>query len=322
MQLSDPRARTNAFLPKYRRSPLNYLLKNNDYYGILTAGVKSAKRSQEVIDTLLPNRDNGGPMKRLLALPIVIFALIAVVRFAFAGPEPLPSGKEMKEVAPAPPPECNWTGFYIGVNVGGQWGHSEDRDLDAYSTREEDNIWGYDESGVIAGGTIGYNYQWNWLVLGIEGDLGYMNVEGDGVSRFDARFLGSDTHGKTDSDFYTTIRGRLGFARGHWLFYATGGGIGVNLETRVIDNCDTGACGDELINAGTTNFNWGWTGGGGIEYMFGCHWTIKGEYLRYQLGDQSFSGEATFFGTPVGRFRFTGIGTEGNIFRAGLNFKF
>ncbi len=32
--------------------------------------------------------------------------------------------------------------------------------------------------GVIAGGQIGYNYQWNWLVLGIEGDLGYMNTDG------------------------------------------------------------------------------------------------------------------------------------------------
>lgn len=262
-------------------------------------------------------------MKQLIRLTILFCACAALALTSVAGPEPLPSGKEMKQVAPAPLPECNWTGFYIGLNVGGQWGHSEDRDLDGYSTREEGNTWGYDESGVIAGGTIGYNYQWNWLVLGIEGDGGYMNLEGDGVSRFDARFLGSDTHGKTDSDFYTTIRGRLGFAWGHWLFYATGGGIGVNLTTRVIDNCDTEPCGDELIHADTTDFNWGWTGGGGIEYMFGCHWTAKAEYLRYQLDDQNFSGAAHFSdGDFAGRFRFTGIGTEGNIVRAGLNYKF
>ena len=262
-------------------------------------------------------------MKQLIRLTILFCACAALALTIVAGPEPLPSGKEMKQVAPAPLPECNWSGFYIGLNVGGQWGHSEDRDLDAYSTREEGNSWGYDESGVIAGGTIGYNYQWNWLVLGIEGDGGYMNLDGNGVSRFDARFLGSDTHGKTDSDFYTTIRGRLGFAWGHWLFYATGGGIGVNLTTRVIDNCDTGACGDDLLHASTTDFNWGWTGGGGIEYMFGCHWTAKAEYLRYQLDDQNFSGAAHFSdGDFAGRFRFTGIGTEGNIVRAGLNYKF
>jgi len=106
---------------------------------------------------------------------------------------------------------------------------------------------------------------------------------------------------------------------GHWLFYGTGGVIGVNYETRVIDNCDTGACGDELINAGKTEFNWGWTAGGGIEYMFNCHWTTKIEYLRFGLDDQGFSGTGVNFG---GRFNFTGIGTEGNIVRAGLNYKF
>ena len=255
-------------------------------------------------------------MKQLTCLTIALCASLALGLTAFAGPEPMPSGKEMKQVAPAPP-ECNWTGFYIGLNVGGQWGHSEDVDND-YNF-ENPKPWGYDQSGVIAGGQVGYNFQWNWLVLGIEGDLGYMNTDGSGV---EPGSPGGDTHGETSSDFYTTIRGRLGVAFGHWLFYGTGGGIGVNQETRVIDDCDTGPCGDERINAGQTNFNWGWTAGGGIEYMFGCHWTIKGEYLRYQLGEESFSGEATFFGTPEGRFNFHAPGTEGNIVRAGLNYKF
>jgi opacity protein-like surface antigen len=53
--------------------------------------------------------------------------------------------------------------------------------------------------------------------------------------------------------------------------------------------------------------------------MFGCHWTLKAEYLRYQLDDQNFSGVDANLGI---RWRFTGIGTEGNIVRAGLNYKF
>jgi len=251
-------------------------------------------------------------VKQLIRLTILFCACAALTLTVVAGPEQLSSGKEMKQVAPAPVPECNWTGFYIGLNVGGQFGHSEDQDLDDYN---HGLGWGYDESGVVAGGQLGYNFQWNWLVLGIEAEGGYMNLDGSGI---DPHAFSPDTKGETDSDFFTTIRGRLGFAFGHWLFYATGGGIGVNLETRVIDNCDTGACGDDLINAGKTEFNWGWTGGGGIEYMFGCHWTVKAEYLRYQLDDQSFSG-VDEFGT---RFHFKGIGTEGNIVRAGLNYKF
>jgi outer membrane immunogenic protein len=263
-------------------------------------------------------------MKQLIRLTILFCACAALALTVVAGPEPLPSGKEMKQVAPAPPPECNWTGFYIGLNVGGQWGHSEDEDF-TYNAGvpngfEGPKKWGYDESGVVGGGQVGYNYQWNWVVLGVEADGGYMNLDGRGV---EPGSPGRDTHGETNSDFYTTVRGRLGLAWGHWLFYATGGGIGVNLTTRVIDNCDTGNCGPALIHASTTDFDWGWTGGGGIEYMFGCHWSAKAEYLRYQLDDQNFSGAAHFSdGDFAGRFRFKGIGTEGNIVRAGLNYKF
>lgn len=235
----------------------------------------------------------------------VLFVCSAVGTAAFAGPEPY-SGKEMKQVAPAPVPECNWTGFYIGINVGGQWGHSEDTDLSDWNF--PDREWGYNESGVVAGGQVGYNFQWNWLVLGIEGDLGYMSVDGRGQEIDQV-----DSHGESDSDFYTTIRGRLGLAWRHWLFYGTGGGIGVNYTTRFHD---TGADNGNVLDARSTDFDWGWTGGGGIEYMFGCHWTARFEYLRYQLDDQHFSG--VFDGT---RLRFNGI-TEGNIVRAGLNYKF
>jgi outer membrane immunogenic protein len=241
-------------------------------------------------------------MKQLLRLTILFCSCAALALTVVAGPEPISSGKEMKQVAPAPLPECNWTGFYLGLNVGGQWGHSEDKDLDGYNFT--DKPWGYDESGVIAGGQIGYNFQWNWLVLGIEGDLGYMNLDGSGV---EPGSPGDDTRGVSNSDFYTTIRGRLGFALGHWLFYGTGGGIGVNYETSVNDDCTTGACGDDEIHAQTRDFNWGWTGGGGIEYMFGCHWTARIEYLRYQLDRQNFSGDDTNGPTT---------------FRCALNYKF
>ena len=263
-------------------------------------------------------------MKQLIRLTILFCACAALALTIVAGPEPLPSGKEMKQVAPAPPPECNWSGFYIGINVGGQWGHAEDEDFDynfgVFNGFDGPKPWGYDESGVVAGGQVGYNFQWNWLVLGIEAEGGYMNLEGDGV---EPGSPGGDTRGETDSDFFTTIRGRLGIAFGHWLFYGTGGGIGVNLRTRVEDNCAfSDSCGDELIDASKREFNWGGVGGGGIEYMFGCHWTFRGEYLRYQLSDQDFTGVATFDGTPVSTNHFKAPGPAGNIFRAALNYKF
>jgi outer membrane immunogenic protein len=259
-------------------------------------------------------------MKQLTCLTTIFCACVALALTALGGPEPLPSGKEMKQVAPAPPPECNWSGFYIGINVGGQWGHSEDKtDPSPHGYNADNNQWGYDESGVVAGGQVGYNFQWNWLVLGVEAEGGYMNLEGRGVQPASP---GGDTHGESDSDFFTTIRGRLGFAFGHWLFYGSGGGIGVNYDTRVVDDCITSPCGGALIDGHKQEFDWGWAGGGGIEYMLACHWTIRADYLRYQLDDQHFSAPNFFPGRgSTGTFGWNAH-TEGNIFRAALNYKF
>jgi len=259
-------------------------------------------------------------MKQLTCAGIVACVSVAVSFSVFAGPEPTSSGKEMKEVAPAP--ECNWSGFYLGLNVGGQWGHSEDIDRD-YNVPLRflgggDYPWGYDESGVVAGGQVGYNFQWNWLVLGIEADAGYMNLEGRGTEDASCVFSGCDTFGKTNSDFYTTVRGRLGFAWRHLLFFGTGGWIGVNEETKVIDDCDVFPCGGNLIHAGDTDFRSGWTAGGGVEYMIACHWTIRADYLRFQVDDHSFEALARFGGP----FHFEAPGTQGNIIRAALNYKF
>src|SRR5438270_1258443 len=249
-------------------------------------------------------------MKQLLRLMGVLFVFCAVGTAAFAGTE-MYSGKESKAVAPAPLPECNWTGFYIGLNVGGQFGRSENKDLDDYWFT--DKPWGYDQSGVVAGGQVGYNFQWNWLVLGVEADGGYMNLDGRGrePGTNDPGF--GPNVGSSDSDFFTTIRGRLGFAFGHWLFYGTGGGIGVNYETRMDDD-------PEDLHGHKQEFDWGWTGGGGVEYMLGCHWTMKVEYLRYELDKQRFSGvwpASTGGGNTT--YRFDG-NSEGNIIRAGLNY--
>src|SRR2546425_12781546 len=104
-------------------------------------------------------------MKQLVRLTILFCGCAALALTILAGPEPLPSGKEMKQVAPAPLPECNWTGFYVGLHVGGQFGHAEDVDIDSFgrAVGPEPRPWGYDQSGVVAGGQIGYNFQRNWL---------------------------------------------------------------------------------------------------------------------------------------------------------------
>ena|SRR5947208_10521882 len=107
------------------------------------------------------------------------------------------------------------------------------------------------------------------------------------------------------------------FALNHWLIYATGGGIGVNYETRFVDDCSTRPCSPGTVDAHEQDFDWGYTVGGGFEYMFGCHWSIKGEYLYFSLDDQDFSAPNNFGAIQ----RFNGE-TTGHIVRGGLNYKF
>ncbi len=112
-------------------------------------------------------------MKRLTLTLAILCALCA---FTYAGPEALPSGKEMKQVAPAPAPTCfNWSGFYVGgfggykfssvdldLSLSGEWNSvALDRDVaESLGSRDLDN------SGGEAGGLIGYNFQWNcWVLL-------------------------------------------------------------------------------------------------------------------------------------------------------------
>jgi outer membrane immunogenic protein len=251
-------------------------------------------------------------MKSLTRLFVAFCACSALELIAYAGPEPLPSGKEMKEVAPAPPPSCcDWQGFYIGLNVGGQFGHSEDKDLDDFYF--VDRPWGYSESGFVGGGQIGYNFQWRWLVVGPEIDLGYMNLNGRGAETGTER---NPAYGESDSDFYATFRGRIGVALDCWLFYATGGGIGVNYYTRYAY--------PDYPNpplsffAHRQDFDLGYTVGGGIERKIGCRWSIKVEYLYFNLDAQTFSGFDSHFRDTLG----FNAETAGHIVRAGLNFHF
>lgn len=238
-------------------------------------------------------------MKKPVCLATIFCVSAAFALKATAGSEEVSSGKEMKQVAQtATPSLCDWTGFYSGIHGGGQFGHSETEDL--LTTRR----FGYEESGFNGGIQFGYNYQWRWLVLGPEFDVGFMNLEGGGDER---GFTG--VRGQTDSDFYSTMRGRIGVHLDCWLFYATGGAIGLNYTSRFhVD--------PNFFDARESDFDWGYTLGGGVERMLTPHWSVKAEYLYYALDDLSFGNTGSGVTANFNAHSF------GHIVRAGLNYKF
>ena len=114
----------------------------------------------------------------------------------------------MKEVAPAPPPECNWTGFYIGINAGYAWMDSEVSDLDFLNVGPPVRSFSFDSDGPVAGGQVGYNFQpLRWLVLGVEGDAGYLGVDG---RKTQPGSPGGLTFAEINPGTYATARGRIG----------------------------------------------------------------------------------------------------------------
>ena len=99
-----------------------------------------------------------------------------------AGSEPI-SGKEMKQVVPSPAPECpNWSGFYVG-GFGGYVRGNVGRDLALFegwgqppltASALSEGSRDLDFDGGEAGGLIGYNFQINHWVLGVEGSGAYL----------------------------------------------------------------------------------------------------------------------------------------------------
>ena len=251
---------------------------------------------------------------------------------AFAGTE-MYSGKESKAVAPAPPAcDFSWTGFYLGVNAGYGWGSSDTDfhprpDAASFFSLEPTSL-DPDPDGFIGGGQIGYNFQWNWLVLGLEADFQGSDMEGhDKVFDFSditGGGAGSDAflaaHERTQ--WFGTARGRIGFAPlCRLMIYATGGLAYGNVDYSATTNFGSGGV---TYPVSFTETQVGWTVGGGLEYALGNHWSIKAEYLYYDLGDEDATQNKLIFGVPQGPpfFVHYNFETTANIVRGGLNFKF
>ena len=119
------------------------------------------------------------------------------------------------------PPPLSWTGFYIGVNLGGAWGQR--KVTDSLFGLSFDT--GINKGAFIGGGQLGFNYQFGNFVLGVEGDI-------DGVANTNNASNGPAGPGGTilltsNNRWIATLAGRFGVTNGYWLFYGkAGGGLG------------------------------------------------------------------------------------------------
>ena len=208
----------------------------------------------------------------------------------------------------APPTPYNWTGIYVGANLGGVRVHNTSQEIgpNYWFDNPPAPVYGADATGVIGGIQAGYNWQIQNFVFGLEGDLDLTSANSSTTraTPFDSPM--AQTAGLKG---LATLRGRAGIAVDNTLLYVTGGLATGRLNDHVIEP------GAANIVFDSTGWRAGWIAGGGIEYAIAKNWTIKAEALYADFGhaEGPMSVDNTY------RFRFKDTATIG---RAGFNFRF
>ena len=220
---------------------------------------------------------------------------------------------------PSPAVANNWSGPYLGVNLGGAWQSAPSWTYFNPNNGARFSLSSPGNWGVLGGVQGGYDWQVGALVLGVEGDVSRTSLSETrtvptiGVGSF-ARMSAAD-------DWLGSLRGRVGFAgSNNILFYLTGGVASANMEDNGHMTRFIGAA-EYVADADSTTIRPGWVVGGGAEWMVAPHVTVRLEYLHYDLNNNQSQTGPIFPGIfiPV-RFTWTNYGAE--VVRAGLNYKF
>jgi outer membrane immunogenic protein len=251
-------------------------------------------------------------MKRSLLASVALLGGISSAALAADLPPPMAPPPRAPAVYYPPPPVYNWTGFYIGGNLGAAW-NSGGSVSDTFGST-------FTGSGqttkFTGGGQVGVNYEfWGGVVVGAEAMFDWLpnttntfNVAGGGAA------TGSTASATLNSRWLTTATGKLGYAWNTVLVYGKGGGAWVGADN---PNLTVNGLGQTLSSSTTNNF--GWTAGVGIEWAFAGNWSARAEYDFIGLQNQSLTvaGGGPFAGDTI-NFNNRNI----SLLTAGLNYRF
>src|SRR5476651_1518178 len=151
----------------------------------------------------------------------------------------------------------------------------------------------------LAGAHAGYNWQQGSVVFGFETDLQGTHLNSSmngGLTRLPPIIpLGPLDFANTTAsiDYYGTVRGRLGFTTGLWLFFGTAGAAYGNVDL----NSRYGTLGLQTLS-GTSEPRIGWVGGAGFEYMLKANVMLTFNYQYVDLGRVGISSSTTGLTIP------------------------
>ncbi|AFL86370.1 opacity protein [Terriglobus roseus DSM 18391] len=226
--------------------------------------------------------------------------------------------------------DTSWSGFYAGLNLGGGFGNNSIVTT-GQVTANVNNVNGgartpltsVDRSGIIGGGQIGYDHQFQHFVLGLETDLAGTGISGQRTVVTTALTGGASLNNTFSSNLKSlgTVRGRVGLAAGRVLFYGTGGLAYGSTESSAnfFGPSPTNVL---QFTANNSSMSTGYAVGGGAEYKMARHLSTKAEYLYYKLEDQTLN-VAVIAGSGGGGTGYnTTFQSKGNVLRLGANYRF
>jgi outer membrane immunogenic protein len=235
-------------------------------------------------------------------------------------------------VAPVPP-VTSWTGFYVGLQIGGAT-------FDPKCSQSNNNLL-FSQDGNIACSSVpvsasalvgmprensaaggfkgGYDWQYNAVVLGVVGDLNWTSLR----SSLNAPIVGESLPGSiatTRIDWLSSIRGRLGWAFHDLLVYGTGGVAWAHVTG---SNGMGGTCCGNWAASSTWNLP-GVVAGGGVEYRLSQHVSLTGEVLWYgNFATKTMSGTCSCtFPTETSTYTTSFQVKDVLLATGGLNFRF
>jgi outer membrane immunogenic protein len=205
------------------------------------------------------------------------------------------------KAAPPPIPIFSWTGWYVGVHVGGAWGTKEWQDPNVFFTGKggpgsaffpDTTINNYGVNGFLGGVQIGYNYQSGPWVWGVEAQGSWAGIRGADACPF---FAGKITTCKTNVDALGSFALRFGGTIDRALLYVKGG-VAWAYETHKISVPGNPIDGFGAFSVEQKHWRWGGMLGAGVEFAFTNSISGKLEYNYMDFGTQTYS----FTIDPVG----------------------
>ncbi|WP_426406722.1 outer membrane protein [Bradyrhizobium ganzhouense] len=201
----------------------------------------------------------------------------------------------------------DWTGFYVGGNVGYGWGENTDPRLSLVNPGNVGNITSYlttglpgfasgnqypnlNPNGVFGGLQFGYDKQFGKWVVGAVTDIQAADFRASRLvtTSFATTGANADESLSAKISWFGTLRGKVGYAANDWLFYGTGGLAYGRTESRIGLACTPGGLGCVGINfvGNAAETRVGWSAGAGVSKAFGT-WNVGLEYLHVDLGRSS-----------------------------------